>query len=178
MKKAEPKTTTKCSVPIINLSTYRLKDIEFQQLKLGLDYIYIDKNKKTRKFLAANFETLAQRTSDSVEAHRLEEYHVLHGYTDLFTKNVFQTKDYTYHNLKNLIQEKDVVVMKRDEDPSVVILNKADYIDKLENIVKEGIDKGTYALTENNTIKDLKNFNKFLKRNFKGYDKLEYTARI
>ena len=68
--------------------------------------------------------------------------------------------------------------MKRDEDPSVVILNKTDYIDKLENIVKEGIDKGTYTLTENNTIKDLKNFNEFLKRNFKGYDKLEYTARI
>ena len=179
LKKAEPKATTKCSVPIINLSTYHLKDIEFQQLKLGLDYIYINKNKNMRKFLAANFETLAQKTSDSVEAHRLEEYHdVLHGYTDLFTKNVFQTKDYTYHNLKNLIQEKDVVVMKSDEDPLVVILNKTDYIDKLENIVKEGIDKGTYTLTENDTIKDLKNFNEFLKGNFKGYDKLEHTARI
>ena len=93
MKKAEPKATTKCSVPIINLSTYHLKDIEFQQLKLGLDYIYIDKNKKTRKFLAANFETLAQRTSDSVEAHRLEEYHeFLHGYTDILLKKYFKQK--------------------------------------------------------------------------------------
>ena len=86
------KTTTKYSVPVINLLTYHLKDIEYQQLKLGLDYSYIDKNKNTRKFLAANLETLAQRTSDSVEAHRLEEYHeFLRGYTDIFTKNVFQT---------------------------------------------------------------------------------------
>ena len=41
-------------------------------LKLGLDYSCINKNKSARKFLAANFETLTQRTSDSVEAHRLE----------------------------------------------------------------------------------------------------------
>ena len=163
LKKAERKTTTKYSVPIINLSTYQLTDIEYQHLKLGLDYSYIDKNKNTRKFLAANFETLAQRTSDSVEPHQLEEYRgFLRGYTDIFTKNVFQTKDYTYHNLKNIIQEKDVVT-KGDTDSSEVILNKTDFIEKLENMVKEGIDKGTYTLTEYNTIKDLKNFKQFLR---------------
>ena len=145
------------------------------QLRLGLDYSYIDKNKNTRKFLAANSETLAQRTSDSVEAHRLEKYHeFLRGYTDIFTKNVFQTKDYTHHNLKKSILEKDVVFMKGYKDSSVVILNKPDYIEKLENMVKEGIE-GTYTLTEDNTIKDLQNFKEFLKlkRNFKGYDKLD-----
>ena len=31
-------------------------------------------------------------------------------------------KDYTYLNLKNLIQEEDVVVMKGDKDLSVIIL--------------------------------------------------------
>ena len=40
-------------------------------------------------------------------------------------------------------------------------------------MVKEGICKRTYTLTEDNTIKDLKNFKQFLKRNFKGYDKLD-----
>ena len=68
-------------------------------------------------------DTLAQRTSDSVEAHRLEEYHeFLHGCTDIFTKKVFLMKDYTYLNLKHLIQEEDVVVMKGDKDLSVIIL--------------------------------------------------------
>ena len=116
-----------------------------------------------RKFLAPNFETLAQRTSDSVEAHRLDEFHeFLRGYTDTFINNVFQTKDYTYHNLKNLIWEKYVVVMKGHKDSSVVILNKTDYIEKLENMVKESINKGTYILSQDNTIKDLQNFKQFL----------------
>ena len=34
-----------------------------------------------------------------------------------------------------------------------IILDKTDYIGKLGNIVKESIDKGTYTLTEDNTIK-------------------------
>ena len=37
-KKAERKTTTKYSVPVIDVSTYHLKDIEYQQLKLDIDY--------------------------------------------------------------------------------------------------------------------------------------------
>ena len=40
-------------------------------------------------------------------------------------------------------------------------------------MVKEGIDKGTYILTQDSTIKGLNNFKQFLKRNFKGYDKLD-----
>ena len=88
------------------------------------------------------------------------KYHeLLCGYRDIFTKNVFQTKDYTYHNLKTLIQEKNVVAMKGKKDSLVVILNNTDYIEKLENMVKEGIDKGTYTLTEDTNIKNLKTSN-------------------
>ena len=63
-------------------------------------------------------------------------------------------KDYTYRNL-NLMQEKDVVVMKGDKDLSVVILNKTNNTEKLENMVKEGIDKGT-------SLKTLRTSNNFL----------------
>ena len=58
--------------------------------------------------------------------------------------------------------------MKGDKDLSVVILNKTDYTEKLENMVKESTDKGIITLTEDNTIRDLKNFKQFFKRNFKG----------
>ena len=58
--------------------------------------------------------------------------------------------------------------MKGDKDLLVVILNKTDYTEKLENMVKESTDKGIITLTEDNTIKDLKNFKQFFKRNFKG----------
>ena len=53
---------------------------------------------------------------------------------------------------------------------SVVILNKTDYIERLENMVKECTDTGTYTLTKDNTVK---NFKEVLKRNFKRYDKLD-----
>ena len=97
----------------------------------------------------------------------------MRGYTDIFTDNVFQTKGYTYHNLKNLTQEKDVVVMKGDKEFLVIILNKTDYIEKLENMVKEGIDKGADTLAEDNIVKDLKNFKQCFKQNLKGYSKLD-----
>ena len=44
-------------VPIINRSSYNLYNQ--QQLKLGLDYCFVDKNKDVRRFLAANMEFLA-----------------------------------------------------------------------------------------------------------------------
>ena len=65
----------------------------------------------------------------------------MRGYTGICTKNVFQTKDYTNHNFKNLIREKDVVVMKGDNDSSVVIVNKTDYIEKLETWLKKALPK-------------------------------------
>ena len=40
-------------------------------------------------------------------------------------------------------------------------------------MIREGTDKGKYTLTEDNTIKDLKNFKQLFKRNCKGYDKLD-----
>ena len=49
--------------------------------------------------------------------------------------------------------------MKGKKDSLVVILNKTDYIEKLENMVKEGIDKGTYTLTGDTNIKNLKTSN-------------------
>ena len=49
--------------------------------------------------------------------------------------------------------------MKGKKDSLVVILNKTDYIEKLENMVKEGIDKETYTLTEDTNIKNLKTSN-------------------
>ena len=55
----------------------------------------------------------------------------------------------------------------------MVILNKTGYLDKLENMVKEGIGKGKYTFTKDNTINDPKNLKQFLKRNFKGYNQLD-----
>ena len=45
----------------MNLSAHRLTATEKSQLKFGLKYSFIDKNKNQRKFLAANLESVCQR---------------------------------------------------------------------------------------------------------------------
>ena len=101
----------------------------------------------------------------------MEHFHeFLRGYTDIFTNNIYATKDYTYHNLRGMIQNKDIVVVKGDKDSSVVIMEKSDYVDKLEYMINDGIEKGTYVETTDNTLKDLSRFQDFLYRNFFNYE--------
>ena len=50
-------------------------------------------------------------------------------------------KDHTYKELKTLIQNKDVVILKGDKDSSIVIMNKTDYITKVETMIEERIKR-------------------------------------
>ena len=118
---------SKYSVPVINLSSYELSSTELKQLKLGLHHSFIDRNKHIKKNLAANLESVAQRTLNDVNHTQLEDFHeFLRGYTDIFTRNILDTKDYTYHLLKNMINNKDIVVLSGDKDSSIVIMNRND----------------------------------------------------
>ena len=94
------------SVPIINLTNY-ISNQERQQLKLSLDYCFADKNKDVWKFLAANMESLADSVKGNINHKDLEPFHeFLRGYTDIFTNKIDATKDYTYHHLRDMIQNK------------------------------------------------------------------------
>ena len=64
------------------------------------------------------------------------------------------------------MQDQNIVILKEDEDASVVIMDKSDYIQKLEDMIKEGISKGTHEKTDENPLQDLKRFQNFLFRNF------------
>ena len=102
----------------------------------------------------------------------LEHFHeFLRGYTDIFTNNIYATKDYTYHNLRGIIQNKDIVVVKDDKDSSVVIMKKSDYVTKLDIMIDDGIIKGTYVETTDNTLKELSRFQDFLYRNSHNYER-------
>ena len=95
------------------------------------DNCYINHNKHIKKNLAANLESVAQKTSIDVDHTQLKEFHeFLRGYTDIFTKNILKTKDFTYHNLKAIINNKNFVMFKEDNDSSVVIMDKLDYVSK------------------------------------------------
>ena len=78
---------TNYSTPIINLSSYNLSSQETQQLKLGLDYCFVDKNKDV-------MESLADSVKGNIDHKNLEDfYEFLPGYTDIFTNNIYATKD-------------------------------------------------------------------------------------
>ena len=156
-------------VPIINLSDYELSELERKQLQLGLEYSFVNKDRNLKKNLAANLETLASQASSFVSHTKLEDFHeLLPPYTDIFTKNIYATKGYTYKNLKNLIENKDLVVLSGDKGCCVVILKRGDYDKKLQGMIDEGIPNGTYAPTVDTILNDLKKFQDFLRRNFKG----------
>ena len=79
-----------------------------------------------------NLEAIVSQASPFVDLTKLDDFHeFLQAYTDMFTKNIHSTKDYTYKDLKNLIENKDLVVISRDKDSCVVILKRRDYDKKL-----------------------------------------------
>ena len=113
-----------------------------------MDYYFVDKNKGVWRFLAANLEFLAENIKSNIYHKNLEHFHeFLHGYTNIFTNNIYATKDYTYHNLSGMIQNKDIVVVKGDKDCSVIIMRKSDYVTKLDAMIDDSIMKGTYVKT-------------------------------
>ena len=171
IKRKRKSCNTNWSVPIINLSNYSLSNQEKQQLKLGMDYCFVDKNKDVQRFLAANMESLAGSVKGNVDHKNLEHFHeFLCGYTDIFTNNAYAIKYYIYHNLRNMIQNKDIVVVKGDKDSSVVIMKKTDYVFKLNTMINDGIMKDTYEETTDNKLKELSQFQDFLYRNFHNYE--------
>ena len=52
----------------------------------------------------------------------------------------------------------------------MVIMDKSYYIQKLEDMIEEGINKDTYERTDDTTSQDLKRFQDFLYRNFYNYE--------
>ena len=67
IKRKRKPCSTNYSFPIINLSNYNLSNQEGQQLKLGLDYCLVNKNKDIRGFIAANTESSADSVKGNID---------------------------------------------------------------------------------------------------------------
>ena len=116
-------------------------------------------------------EKVTERVENSLNQNQAENFHeFMHAYTDIFTNNVFATKDYTYHNLKDIIKYKDIVLLNGDKDSSDVIMIRTNYNNIMQKMIDDGIKNKIYEETTDNTLKDLKNFQDFLYRNFKDYE--------
>ena len=168
----------KQTFPVINLSTY---DIDTDSLsKTGLDFSYIDKNKYIKRNIAVELEALANTVSKEVDP---EERELLHEYlratTQKFTTNVYQTKDKTFKSLQDIRNNENIVILSGDKDSSIVIMNKDDYINKVENMINSGIQDGKYERTTDATHNNLHNFQQFLYYNFRThsqYQKMRPTS--
>ena len=159
-------------VPIINLSNVQLTDEENEALRYGLHHSFIDRNKHLKQNLAVEMEALADTTNEEVKQEDKEFYHeFLVNYTNIFTTNVQSTKDYTYKKLENLINNRNIVLLEGDKETAIVIMNKADYVEKLNQMIETGIADGTYVECEDTTFKDLELFRSFLYRHFKDHPK-------
>ena len=84
---------------------------------------------------------------------------------------MYDTKDFTYQTLKNLINNPDIVILEGDKESATVIMNKTDYIRKMNEMIENGLEDGTYVESEDTTLEDLKHFKDFLYRNFKKHPK-------
>ena len=71
--------------------------------------------------------------------------------------------------MRHLRNHKDIVLLSGDKDSSVVVMNKVDYIKKVNGMIKEGIQQGEYEMTMNTTDEDLEKFQSFLYCNFKSH---------
>ena len=93
----------------------------------------------------------------------------MHVYTDIFTNKIFANKDYTYPSLKDIIRDKDLVLLNGDKDSSIVAMNRTDYNNIMQKMIYDRIKKYIYEKATGNTIKDLKH-NEFLYRNIEDYE--------
>ena len=150
-------------VPVINLSDV---DVDIKELRKGLNYCFIDKNKFVKVNLAAEFEMLAEKVDKSVIPEEKENFHnFLRKQTNLFSNNILNSNDSTYNSLKSLIRNKNIVILSGDKDSSVVIMNRVDYENKINDLIRQGEIEGKYVEVQDSIHGDLKRFQDFLKRN-------------
>ena len=92
---------------------------------MGLKYSFVDKNKRLKQQLAVNMETISNSPTKCVEGNKVEDFHeFLRAYTDIFTKNIYATKDFRYNSLKNMINKDKLAMVSGDKDSCVVIMTR------------------------------------------------------
>ena len=144
---------------------------------LNYNYEQLMKNARARnpvtiylhkRDIAVELEYLAATVDGKVPPEKKETFHeFLRSFTNRFSHNVYQTKDNTFKKLHALRTRGDIIILSGDKDSCVVILNREDYIRKVNDLIEEGINDGIYEYTEDKTHEDLENFRSFVSRHFK-----------
>ena len=123
------------SIPIKNLSS---TDVDVSALKKkGMNFSFVDKNKFVKQNLAVEMESLAFLLEKSVSNGSKEEFHeFLRGKVNKFTQNIYHSNDDTYKSLRSLINNDTIVFLSGDKDSSIVVMDKCDYVTKVNSLMK------------------------------------------
>ena len=155
----------KYNIPVLNLSSVSL---DLSLLKYGLHQSFVDKHKYVKRNVAVEKESVALRLDNYVDVSIKETFHeFLRSSTNVISNNIYSEKDNTVKLLSPLIKNDKIVILAADKKTCTVILNRSDYIKKVNKIIEEGMEQGKYIETVDTTQSDLKHFQDFLYRHFK-----------
>ena len=147
----------------MNLSS---ESLDLSSLKYGLYQSFVDKKKYVKQKVAIEIESVAVRLDKYVDVSMKETFHeLLRSSTNIINNNVYS--DNTVKLLSPLLKNDKIVILVADKESCTAILNKSDYIKKVNNIIEEGMQQGKYIETLDTTQSDLKHFQNFLCRHFK-----------
>ena len=152
------------NIAVFNLSSYKL---DVSGLKQGLHRRFTDKSRHIKQNLAVKFEALSSKLDLFIKEDSKENfYEYLKSVTNIASNNGYRDKDNTFKLLNRLSKNENIVVLLADKQSCMVILNKTDYVNKVNAIINEGISKGKYVETVDSTHKDFQHFQDFLYRHF------------
>ena len=78
------------NITVINFSTTHSIQKQLNQLKIGLDYSFVDENKYVKMNIAASMESLAEAVVKGLDNEKREDFHeLLLSYTNILSKNLF-----------------------------------------------------------------------------------------
>ena len=155
-----------------------LTNKEEKQLKLGLKGGFVDKNKNIKKILTDNMERVAERVTNSFDQNQVEYFHEVMRIIQTFSLKIYLQPNITHINLKDIIRDKDLVIINGDKDSSVVAMNRTDYNNIMQKIADDGIKSKIYEVTTDNNLKNLKFLQEFLYSNFKDYENYDDVGPV
>ena len=129
----------------------------------------LNERKYVKRSVAVEIESVALRLDNYVDVSMKETFHdFLRLSTNIISNNIYSEKDNTVKLLSPLTKNDKIVVLAADKETCTVILNKRDYIKKVNKIIEQGMEQGKYIETIDTTQSDIKHFKDFLYRHFKG----------
>ena len=158
---------------IMNLSSHTLTEAEKSVLNKGLNYSIPNTKNSIPKFIAT-IENSLENLRNVSENDKTIIRHQVNSAINATPKNFFNISQDEAKAIKELRNNNDIVIAPADKGRAVVIMNKVDYNNKIEDHLS---DQTTYVAQARDTTNSLRtSINQFLKQllDMKLLSKIQY----